>query len=80
MASYALGPRATPTVDGDRVYVVGATGRLVCLDVETGEPQWTTDYVDDYDMSVAPWGVTSAPLVDRTSSSTGCTRRTPTAT
>ena len=64
MASYALGPRATPTVDGNRVYVVGATGRLVCLDVETGEPQWTTDYVDDYDMSVAPWGVTSAPLVD----------------
>ncbi len=64
MASYALGPRATPTVDGDRVYVVGATGRLACLDVETGEPQWTTDYVGDYDMSVAPWGITSAPLVD----------------
>ena len=26
--SYAVGPRATPTVDGNRVYVVGGTGRL----------------------------------------------------
>ena len=36
MASYAIDPRATPTVDGNRVYVVGATGRLFCLDVENG--------------------------------------------
>ena len=28
MGSYAIGPRATPTVDGDSVFVVGATGRL----------------------------------------------------
>ena len=64
MASYAIGPRATPTVDGDRVYVVGATGRLFCLDVETGAPRWEMDYASEYDMSVPPWGVTSAPLVD----------------
>ena len=37
MFSYAIGPRATPTVDGDRVYVVGAAGDLYCLDVETGD-------------------------------------------
>ena len=64
MQSNAIGPRATPTVDDDRVYVVGATGILVCLDVATGEPLWQTDYVTDYNTSVPPWGVTSAPLVD----------------
>ena len=64
MGSYAIGPRATPTVDGSRVYVVGATGRLFCLDVETGVLIWQSDYVEDFDTSVPPWGVTSAPLVD----------------
>ena len=64
MASYAVGPRATPTVDGDRVYVVGATGMLVCLDVETGEVVWSTSYIEDYDTSVPTWGIVSAPLVD----------------
>ena len=64
MVSYAIGPRATPTVDGDRVYVVGATGRLWCLNVETGAVIWQTDYVEAYDTSVPTWGITSAPLVD----------------
>ena len=64
MASFAVGPRATPTVDGDRVYVVGATGVLSCLDVETGDLLWRKRYIEDYDTSVPTWGITSAPLVD----------------
>ena len=64
MVSYALGPRATPTVDGERVYVVGATGRLFCLNVETGDVVWSKDYIADYDTSVPTWGIASAPLVD----------------
>ena len=63
-ARYAIGPRATPTVDGDRVYVVGATGRLWCLDAATGAVVWQQDYIADYDTTVPTWGVTSAPLVD----------------
>jgi outer membrane protein assembly factor BamB len=63
-ARYAIGPRATPTVDDDRLYVVGATGRLLCLDVTSGEIVWETDYVEDYDTSVPAWGVAGAPLVD----------------
>ena len=29
--------RSTPTVEGDRIYVIGGQGRLVCLDVKTGK-------------------------------------------
>ena len=62
--SYAVGPRATPTVDGNRVYVVGATGRLFCFEVETGKVLWEKDYVAEYGTNVPVWGIVSAPLVD----------------
>jgi outer membrane protein assembly factor BamB len=64
MVSYAIGPRATPTVDDDRVYVVGASGMLLCLDVETGDVLWQKDYRAEYDSFVPTWGIASAPLVD----------------
>ena len=64
MATYAIGPRATPTVDGDRVYVVGATGQLWCLDAASGRAIWHKDFVAEYGTSVPTWGITSAPLVD----------------
>ncbi len=64
LASYAAGPMATPTVDGDRVYVLGATGLLWCLDVGTGEVVWHRNYRAEYDASLPPWGTPSAPLVD----------------
>ncbi len=66
MASYAIGPRATPTVDGDRVYVLGATatGRLFCVDVDDGVVIWQKDYAADYDSSIPTWGTSSPPLVD----------------
>jgi outer membrane protein assembly factor BamB len=64
MDTYAGGPRATPTVDGDRVYVLGAKGALVCLKVKTGEVIWKHDYVKDYDTQVPTWGITGAPVID----------------
>lgn len=62
--NWAIGPRATPTVDGDRVYVLGATGVLLCLDVATGRIIWQKDYVKDYGTELPTWGITGAPLVD----------------
>ena len=59
-ASYATGPRATPTVDEDRLYVVGATGVLSCFDVVTGD----LIYVEDYGTFVPTWGIAGAPLID----------------
>ncbi len=64
MDTYARGPRATPTVDGDRVYVTGAKGILVSLNVMTGEILWKKDFVREYGAQVPTWGTTGGPLVD----------------
>ena len=63
--SYPNGPRATPTVDGNRVYTLGAEGRLNCLQTANGEVLWTRDLKKDFDMDLAPhWGFAAHPLVD----------------
>ncbi len=62
--TFALGPRATPTVDGDRVYVVGAMGDLLALAVADGRVLWQKNFVEDFDATIPSWGMTAAPLVD----------------
>jgi outer membrane protein assembly factor BamB len=62
--SYETGPRATPTVDGDRVYVVGASGTLLCLNAKTGEIVWRKDYTKDFGMEMPVWGIAGPALVD----------------
>ena len=61
---YDVGPRATPTVDGERVYVLGALGHLFCLNALTGEVLWKKDYREDYNAQLPTWGMVGAPLVD----------------
>ena len=62
------GPSATPTVDGDRVYVQGLAGALLCLSVKTGEIVWQKNYVKDFGVDVEQWpwfyGYTASPLVE----------------
>ncbi len=62
--SYACGPRCTPTVDGDRVYTLGAMGDLHCLDVNTGKVLWSKDFKKDYSAKPPMWGFAGHPLVD----------------
>src|SRR5262247_830289 len=45
---YGSGPRATPTVDVDRVYIVGGSGKLFCLGTHSGNIIWQKDYTKDY--------------------------------
>ncbi len=63
-ATFALGPRATPTVDGDLVYVLGAMGNLLALNVKDGSIAWQKNFVDDFAATIPSWGATGAPLVD----------------
>jgi outer membrane protein assembly factor BamB len=57
------GPRATPTVVGRRVYTLGSTGILNCLNVVTGEPYWSTNILDDAGAENLSWAMAGSPLV-----------------
>ncbi len=58
------GPRGTPTVDGDRVYALGARGKLVCVKTDDGSILWEADMVKDLGGKVPGWGYCESPLVD----------------
>jgi outer membrane protein assembly factor BamB len=57
------GPRSTPTVEGGRVYAVGATGIFHCLDAATGEQKWRHDLLGS-PRSNLRWGASFSPLVE----------------
>jgi outer membrane protein assembly factor BamB len=61
--SYGSGQRGTPTIDGDRLYALSATGDLACLDTATGRVLWHKDIVREYRGSVPEWGYSESPLV-----------------
>ena len=61
---YSNGPRASPVIDGDRVFTVGAEGKLHCLDLETGDVVRKQDFWIKYGVTQEPFGMASTPLVE----------------
>ena len=57
------GPRATPTIVGGRIYALGSTGILNCLDLASGKLIWTKNLVTEHSTHVPEWGFAGAPLV-----------------
>ncbi len=57
------GPRATPTWDEGRVYVLGAAGELRCLDAATGKTVWSRNILTENHAENLQWGMAGAPLI-----------------
>src|SRR5262249_29600164 len=57
------GPRATPTFADGRIYALGGTGILNCLDAATGERHWSHDIAADAGTRPPQWGFSGSPLV-----------------
>ena len=57
------GPRATPTIDGGRLFALGARGTLVCLDATTGREVWRRELTADAKREPPQWGFAASPLV-----------------
>ena len=64
-----IGPRSTPTIVGDRVYALSATGKLWCLDLQSGDEIWSQDLLalagwDQLASEVlVTWGRAASPLI-----------------
>lgn len=57
------GPRATPTIVGDRIVALGGNGGLVAVSRATGERLWAVDVVKTYGGERPQWGFSGSPLV-----------------
>ena len=57
------GPRGTPTIDGDRLYALGGSGDLSCLEARTGKIVWSKNVLREFGGSNIQWGISESPLV-----------------
>lgn len=57
------GPRATPTINKGRVYAMGASGILDCLEEATGQLLWSRDVLGENSLSNVTWGKSCSPLL-----------------
>ena len=64
MYQYNNGPRCSPVIEHDRVYIFGAEGMLHCVRVTDGEPIWKVDTSSRYHVVQNFFGVGSTPLIE----------------
>ena len=61
---YNNGPRSSPVLTSNFCYTFGAEGKLLCLELKTGNPVWQRDTATDFNVPEAFFGVGSTPLVE----------------
>jgi outer membrane protein assembly factor BamB len=59
------GPRSTPTVDGDRVFVLSENGDLASLMAADGKIVWRRNIIEEFRGRNINWLLSESPLVDR---------------
>ena len=64
LLGYNNGPRCSPVIDDQRIYLFGAEGMLYCLSCEDGSVLWEVDTVERYGVVQNFFGVGSTPLVE----------------
>ena len=59
---FGRGPRGTPLLVGDRIYTIGVSGTMHCLNKVDGKPYWSHDLWKDFGGSVLEHGYSSSPM------------------
>ncbi|HVK09292.1 MAG TPA: PQQ-binding-like beta-propeller repeat protein [Gemmataceae bacterium] len=61
---YGNSPRATPVIRDGLVYLAGAFGHVLCVDLATGKTVWEVNTHDEFEPAEKPrWGTSSTPLL-----------------
>ena len=55
--------RCTPTLEGNRVWVISGTGNLVCFDATDGKQIWAVNVDKQFQCDWFMWGVAESPLI-----------------
>ncbi|MDR2038923.1 MAG: PQQ-like beta-propeller repeat protein [Bacteroidales bacterium] len=55
--------RTTPTIAGDKLYVISGRGEVVCLNAGDGRIIWSVDGESMFGVTTNVWGVSESPLV-----------------
>lgn len=58
------GPRSSPTLDGDRVYVTSAKLVLACFSAKTGDELWRHDLIREFTGRNIQWQNAASPLIE----------------
>lgn len=58
------GPRSTPSVAGDRVFVFDSRFKLHCLNAADGRELWTRDLLADYGGKMIGWQNAASPVLE----------------
>jgi outer membrane protein assembly factor BamB len=58
------GPGCTPTVDGERLYVINMAGVLSCVQVSDGKVIWQRSLQQDFGAPALTWSYRESPLID----------------
>jgi outer membrane protein assembly factor BamB len=61
---YEGGPSATPTVDGDRIYIFSKHGEVRCLEAATGKQVWGRNIAKELGVEIPTWGFAGSPHVE----------------
>ena len=60
----APGPRSTPTIDGNRLYLISGLGVVYCIDLTKGEKLWEANVFERFKGENSTWHLAESLLVD----------------
>jgi len=55
--------RSTPTIEKDRIYIMGGMGTVVCMDTGSGKILWSVNTHEEFEAEFHKWGMAESLLL-----------------